>query len=92
MSEVVGIRELRQYLSRYLERIEHGESFVVTDRNRPVARLMPLAEATPDLARLVADGRLIPPSRSRLDFSPVRLRGRAHLGTEALEYVRGERG
>jgi prevent-host-death family protein len=35
----VGIRELKGKLSSYLERAAAGETIVVTDRGRPVARL-----------------------------------------------------
>jgi prevent-host-death family protein len=41
MSEAVGVRELRQNLSRYLDRVKAGEDLVVTERGRPVARLVP---------------------------------------------------
>jgi prevent-host-death family protein len=38
----VGIRELRQHLSEYLERAERGEVVRVTDRGRPKAMLGPV--------------------------------------------------
>lgn len=38
MHDRVGVRELRQNLSRYLERVRAGDSLVVTDRGREVAR------------------------------------------------------
>ena len=41
MSESVGVRELRQNLSRYLDRVKAGEGLVVTERGREVARLIP---------------------------------------------------
>ena len=41
MSETVGVRELRQHLSRYLERVRAGENLTVTERGRVVARLIP---------------------------------------------------
>jgi prevent-host-death family protein len=41
MPENVGVRELRQNLSRYLERVKAGEALVVTERGREVARLVP---------------------------------------------------
>ena len=41
MSRTVGVAELRQNLSRYLERVAKGERLLVTDRNRPVAELGP---------------------------------------------------
>lgn len=53
----IGIRELRQHASRYLERVRHGETLEVTDRGRPVARLVPFnADPWTDL---VARGRVI---------------------------------
>lgn len=41
MSETVGVRELRQNLSKYLDRVKEGEALVVTERGREVARLIP---------------------------------------------------
>lgn len=38
----VGIRELRQRLSEYLDRAERGEVLRVTDRGRPKAVLGPV--------------------------------------------------
>ncbi len=37
----VGVRELRQNLSRYLERVKDGETLTVTERGQEVARLVP---------------------------------------------------
>jgi prevent-host-death family protein len=44
----VGIRELKQHLSEYLDRAERGELVRVTDRGRPKAILGPV----PGRARL----------------------------------------
>lgn len=38
----VGIRELRDNLSRYLDRVRGGEEVVVTDRGHAVARVLPI--------------------------------------------------
>jgi prevent-host-death family protein len=51
----VGVRELRQNLSRYLVEVKAGESFVVTERGREVARLTPSGPADSPIARLVAE-------------------------------------
>jgi prevent-host-death family protein len=62
----VGVRELRQNLSVYLERVKDGETIEVTERGRPVARLAPLPAAQqPAYERLVAEG-LIRPGRGDL--------------------------
>jgi prevent-host-death family protein len=56
--ERIGVRELRQHASRYLARVAHGESLEVTDRGRPVARLVPVAN---DLwADMIATGKVTP--------------------------------
>jgi prevent-host-death family protein len=51
----VGVRELRQNLSRYLVKVKEGESFAVTERGREVARLMPSGPVDSPIARLVAE-------------------------------------
>ncbi len=51
----VGVRELRQNLSRYLREVKEGETFLVTERGREVARLSPSGPADSPLARLVTE-------------------------------------
>ena len=47
----VGVRELRQNLSKYLDRVKVGETFTVTEHGREVARLGPtLASGYAELA------------------------------------------
>jgi prevent-host-death family protein len=38
----VGVRELKNRLSRYLKRVEAGEELIVTEHGRTVARLVPV--------------------------------------------------
>jgi prevent-host-death family protein len=89
MAEKVGIRELRQNLSRYVARTARGESFDVTDRGRPVGRLVPPATGEAWLDRLVAEGRLIPARRRGIVPAPTEL-GTGSI-SEALEAEREER-
>jgi prevent-host-death family protein len=42
----IGVRELRQHASRYLALVAGGDQIEVTDRGRPVARLVPV-QSTP---------------------------------------------
>jgi len=81
--QAIGVRELRRDASRWLARVRAGESFVVTDRGRPVARLAPLA---PDegYAGLVAEGRLLPGSGRLLDDVLADLDGVAPAGGTGL--------
>ena len=57
--ERVGIRELRQNLSRYVKRLRSGESFIVTDRGQEVGVLSPPLQQMNPLDRLEAEGRLM---------------------------------
>lgn len=93
MSTTVGVRELRQNLSRYLDRIKSGERLVVTERNRPVALLAPLSDAEDPLERLVAEGRVRAPTRSWRDLPPpIELEGDDPYSlSRALDEVRGDR-
>ncbi len=43
MAGPVGVRGLRQNLSRYLDRVKAGEDLVVTEHGREIARLVPVA-------------------------------------------------
>ena len=38
----VGIRELRADLSRWIKRVREGDEVLVTDRGKPVARIVPM--------------------------------------------------
>jgi prevent-host-death family protein len=62
-SSTVGVRELRQNLSVYLDRVKKGEALTVTEHGAAVALLRPLPAASNLLSRLVAEGRATPPAR-----------------------------
>lgn len=64
----VGVRELRQHLSRYLEQVKSGASFAVTERGREVARLTPSGPADSPLARLAAERGATLPTVSLLEL------------------------
>lgn len=59
------MRELRQHASRYLARVRRGETIEVTDRGRPVARLVPIRERS--WQDLVDDGVVNLPEDPELD-------------------------
>ena len=52
--KVVNIAELKNRLSFYLTRVQAGEELIVRDRNRPIARLSPLAPSDAGDERLAA--------------------------------------
>jgi prevent-host-death family protein len=65
----VQISELKAALSRYLDRVRLGEEVLVTDRGKPIARLIPLA----------ADGLEEPGHLDALERAGVLRRGDATL-------------
>ena len=83
----VKIATLKDHLSEYLRSVEGGAEVVITDRDRPIARLTPVADPARGLLPLV------PPSTP---FHLVRDRERAPAGwpvtsTTLLRDERAER-
>lgn len=67
----VGVREMRQNLSVYLDRVKKGESLQVTEFGRVVALLTPLpAEKLSPFERMVREGRATAPVGSLKDRRP----------------------
>jgi prevent-host-death family protein len=60
----VGIRELRDGLSRHLATVREGHTITVTDHGRPVARIIPVDVPT-KLEQLIAEGKVTPASRRK---------------------------
>jgi prevent-host-death family protein len=54
----VGVRELRDHLSVYLERVKAGEVFTVTEHGRPIAKLVRDDPGSARLLELAAQGRV----------------------------------
>jgi prevent-host-death family protein len=58
----VGIRDLKQHLSEYLERVANGETIRVTDRGHPKAIISPVV-GLDHLQRGIDEGWIRPPLR-----------------------------
>ena len=69
-SSEVGIRELKNGLSGYIDRVRNGEEVIVTDRGRPVARLSALDADHDHLAELIATGIVRAPTSSKRRHVP----------------------
>jgi len=92
MAEQVGVRELRQNLSRWLRRVEHGETFEVTERGKPVAQLTPLAPENDLIARLVAEGQIVRVASGNLaDLEPPPPSKGGSSISEALQELREDK-
>lgn len=71
----VGVRDLRDGLSRHLASVREGHTITVTDHGRPVARIVPVDVPT-KLEQLVAEGRVTPGRRTRRDLpAPIETSG-----------------
>jgi prevent-host-death family protein len=66
---VVGIRDLRENLSAWLDRASAGEQIVITDRGKPKALLGPAGEEAL-LDRLAREGRIRRATRPRGPLPP----------------------
>jgi prevent-host-death family protein len=80
----VKIADLKNHLSQHLRAVERGEEIEVTDRHRPIVRLVPTRTAVPQI-------HIIPAKRP---FAEVRTRRypRAHRRANSLQLLLEERG
>ena len=85
----VGIRDLRDHLSRYLEMVKGGTPVSVTEHGRVIAAILPMtfSQHTLDLAsRGLVRLPTLPPGRAE-DFPKVKIDG----GTDDLiDWAKGE--
>ena len=83
----VGVRELHDRLSRYVQHVKDGGEVVVTMRGRRVARLVPVTEVDP-LADLRARGLVREPTAPR---SPRARRARLKSAGPVSDLVADQR-
>jgi prevent-host-death family protein len=69
----VGVRDLKTRFSEYLARASGGEEIVVTDRGRPIARIVAYDSAS-SIEQGIEEGWVDAPRRTRLEPT-VRHRG-----------------
>ena len=87
MSSTVGVRELRQNLGVYLRR-GRGRAAGGTERNVPLAELVPLDADLDPVERMIAEGQLIPRRRPPSRLPPRLSHRRPVCPDEALQEVR----
>ena len=80
----VGSREFRNHIGRYMQAIRKGQSFLITDRGTPVAKISPpdqdanLELTFSDvLKRLEAEGKIRLATRPLVKFKAVPIRGKS---------------
>ena len=84
----VGVRELKQHLSRYLDNVEKGQVITVTERGRPKALLMPLPGGGDRLAEGIEAGWITPPTRLG-PLAPCKAARSRHEIADILDLDRG---
>jgi len=62
----IGVRELRQNASKYLERVKQGESIEVTERGVPIAVIGPVPVVKKSRVQELIDEGLMTPGRGDL--------------------------
>ena len=70
----VGVRDLKNNLSRYLDQVEAGVEVVVTDRGRPIARLSGIDSVPSDKLATLIEAGLVRPPTSKVRRRPAPLR------------------
>jgi len=87
-ARVVGVRDAKANLSRLLQDVQDGAEWTITERGKPVARLVPIARDTLSLAerlrRLEENGTIEPAASERLPLPPP-LPLRSGLAQQMLE-------
>ena len=66
----VGVRELRDHLSSWLERVKDGEEIVITERGKPIARIR-RASGWERLDELIALGVVTPAREPRMSLDDL---------------------
>ena len=89
--KMAGMRELKQNASAVVAEVVAGETVTITDRGRPVARLVPIGSGS--VNDLIEAGRARPPRRklSELGLPPRRAAGALELSRLVDELRSDER-
>ena len=83
----IGIRELREDLSRAIQRVRRGDVLEVTDRGQPVARIVPIVPTAGALADLIA-ARKVRPARAASALPPPLVIPARMTSEEAIDRLR----
>lgn len=79
----VKIAHLKTHLSSYLKKVRAGEEVVVTDRDTPIARVIPFEKPHEELI-------IIPAKRPLKDWVKIKVRP-APMGTDSLRALMEDR-
>lgn len=80
----VGVRELKNSLSHFIDLVQMGNEVIVTEHGKPVARLGPVSEDVSRLQKLIDAGIVTP----AIDSSRPRPFGRLVATTSMSKLIR----
>jgi antitoxin (DNA-binding transcriptional repressor) of toxin-antitoxin stability system len=93
-TETMLVREVTRRTSEVFDRTSKGETIVVTNRGRVVGIITPPQAYSPQLAELIAEGRVLPPTvpggSEALSAMPMPS-GDVADSTRDLDHVRDDR-
>ena len=91
--KTTGIAELKANLSRYVDRVKGGQEIVITERGRPVAKLVPLrlTERGESRRQRLARAGLVQLGSGRIRPSLLRVPRGSMLGRGVLRALLAER-
>ena len=73
-ASTVGVRELKNQLSGFLDRVKAGEEITVTEHGRPIARLSAVGVDIDRMADLIESGSVRPAASSQRQLPKKRVR------------------
>jgi prevent-host-death family protein len=82
--ESVGLFEAKTHFSELIARAEQGEEVIITRHNKPVAKIVPITEVSPELFRQ----RLAAVAELQAVGREMQRRGGPITNEEVLEWVR----
>lgn len=87
MTVRVNIREFRDHLSAYLRRVKAGEVVEITERGKPIGRIVPVVHPVEERIQALREAGLVQWSGRRLpDRAPVaRVRGKPTVAELLVE-------
>lgn len=91
--QTTGVARLKAHLSRYLAHVKSGQEVLVTERGRPVAKLVPLppaADRESRRERLIRSGILLP-GKGRIPATLLRAPKGSRVGDAVVKALVDER-
>ena len=91
--QAVGVRELKAKLSEHLAEVKAGATITVTERGKPIARLVPIERIEPpeNLRPLIEAGLVSWSGLPLLPFKPIKLKGEGPTGSQMISEGREDR-